>query len=56
MSQRAYVGGVLPHTPENLMRWIENPQGLDSLTVMPTLGVTRKESRHMAAYLYTLRN
>jgi cytochrome c len=54
MSERAYVGGVLPHTPENLMRWIENPQGIDSLTAMPTLGVTRKESRHMAAYLYTL--
>ena len=54
IAERAFVGGVLPHNPENLMRWIENPQGIDSLTAMPTLGVTRNESRHMAAYLYTL--
>jgi len=55
MAHRAYVGGVLPNSPENLMRWIRDPKGVDPLTAMPNTGVTETDARHIAAYLYTLR-
>jgi cytochrome c2 len=54
LRERAFVGGVLPHTPENLYRWIEDPPKVDSLTAMPDLGVSEGEARHIAAYLYAL--
>jgi cytochrome c1 len=46
---------VLHNTPENMIRWIEDPQAVDSLTAMPTLGLSDREARDIAAYLYTLR-
>jgi cytochrome c len=52
--ERAFIGGVLPHTPQNLMRWIEDPPRVDSLTAMPDLGVTHAHARDIAAYLYAL--
>ena len=52
--ERAYVGGVLTHTPENLIRWIEDPQVVDPRTAMPDLGVTHGQARDIAAYLYAL--
>jgi len=55
LAERAYVAGVLPNTPANLVRWIRVPQEVDPLTAMPDLGVGEGEARDMAAYLYTLR-
>ena len=55
IAQRAYIAGVLPNAPENMVRWIENPKAVDSLTAMPVLGVTPADARDIAAYLYTLR-
>jgi len=55
IANRIYVGGVLQNTPENMMRWIENPKAVDEKTVMPNLGVTRKDAADIAGYLYTLR-
>jgi len=52
LAERSYVAGVLQHTPDNLVRWIEDPKAVDSLTAMPDLGVTRDEARDIAAYLY----
>jgi len=52
---RAYIAGVLPNTPENLLRWIQDPPGVDSLTAMPNLGVTSRDATDIAEYLYTLR-
>lgn len=52
---RTYVAGVLPNTPDNLVRWIVDPRGVDSLTAMPDVGVTDAQARDIAAYLYTLR-
>jgi cytochrome c len=49
---RAYIGGVLTNTPDHMVRWIVNPQAVDSLTAMPNLGVTAGEARDIAAYLY----
>ena len=52
---RAYIAGVLPNTPENLLRWIQDPPGVDSLTAMPNVGVTSADAVDIAEYLYTLR-
>lgn len=54
LAGRAYVGGVLPNTPQNLMRWIQNAPAVDPLTAMPNVGVTQMDARDIAAYLYTL--
>jgi cytochrome c2 len=55
IGQRAYIAGVLPNTPDNMTRWIMNPQAVDSKTAMPFLGVTDQDARDIAAYLYSLR-
>ena len=51
LSQRKYVAGVLPNTADNLARWIRVPHEIDPHTTMPTLGVTERDARDMAAYL-----
>jgi cytochrome c1 len=55
IAERAELAGHLANTPANMMRWIRDPQGISPGTGMPNLGVGEKESRDMAAYLYTLR-
>ena len=55
IGSRSYVAGVISNSPENMMRWIINPQAVDDKTAMPKLGVTAHDARDIAAYLYTLR-
>ena len=55
MARRSFIAGVLPNTPSNMERWIMDPPAVDSLTAMPTLGVSVADARTIAAYLYTLR-
>jgi cytochrome c2 len=49
----SYIGGVLPNSADNLMKWIMHPRGMNPKTDMPELGVTEPEARDMAAYLYS---
>jgi cytochrome c2 len=66
IATRAYVAGVLPNTPEHMIRWIQHPQAVDSrkiehpqlvdpLTAMPDMGVKEPDALDMVAYLYTLK-
>jgi cytochrome c2 len=55
IANRIYIGGVLTNTPDNLIKWIQNPPDVDPRTAMPNLGVHETEARDIAAYLYTLR-
>jgi cytochrome c2 len=55
IASRAYIAGVLPNTPNNMVTWIQNPQGVDEKTAMPNLGVSSRDARDIAAYLYTLK-
>lgn len=55
MARRGFIGGVLPNTRENLVRWLRNPQAIDPRTAMPDLGVSEADAHHIAAYLETLR-
>jgi cytochrome c1 len=52
---RVYIGGVIPNTAANLMRWIEDPPALAPGTAMPRTGASGQEVRDVAAFLYTLR-
>lgn len=55
ISQRVFIAGVLPNEPDNMIRWIENPPGVDPKTAMPNMGVTSRDARDITAYLYSLR-
>ncbi|HJS91239.1 MAG TPA: c-type cytochrome [Steroidobacteraceae bacterium] len=54
-ARRTYVGGEVPNTPPNLIRWIRDPKSIEPGTAMPTLGLNEQQARDVAAYLYTLR-
>ena len=53
-ARRSYIGGHLPNNPANLEQWLRDPHTIDPGTAMPKLGLTEKEARDVAAYLYTL--
>lgn len=55
IASRAYIGGVLPNTPDNLVRWILDPPGVDPQTAMPDLHLSERDARDIAGYLYTLK-
>lgn len=55
IANRTYLAGQLTNTPENLIRWIRDPQSIQPGTAMPELGVTEQDGKDIAAYLYTLR-
>jgi len=52
---RTYIAGMLRNNPQNLLRWIRDPQGVVPGNAMPNMGVTDAQARDIAAYLYTLR-
>ena len=54
-ADRAYIAGQLANDPQNLIRWIQDPQAVEPGTAMPDLGVGPQVARDMAAYLYSIR-
>jgi cytochrome c len=52
IGSRVMLGGRLENKPENMMRWIGDPQGIAPGTAMPNLGVTAQDRRDIAAFLY----
>jgi cytochrome c1 len=55
VASRVYLAGRLQNTPDNMIQWIRNPQGVDEKTAMPNLGVSDADARDIASYLYTLK-
>jgi cytochrome c2 len=51
VSQRSYVAGSLPNTPENLEQWIMHPQHYRPGTAMPEMGVTQADADRIANFL-----
>jgi cytochrome c len=43
--------GLMPNTPANMAKWIENPSALKPSTAMPTLGLNAAQARQVADYL-----
>lgn len=54
ISLRGYLGGVLPYSHENMVRWLLDPQAVDPRSAMPDVGLTRNEAMDITAYLDTL--
>jgi cytochrome c1 len=46
---------MLRNTPDNLTRWVRNPQQIVPGNAMPDMGLSEAEARDVTAYLYTLR-
>ena len=55
VGNRVYIAGILLNNSENIARWIEDPQAVNRLTVMPNVHATPEDARDMADYLSTLR-
>lgn len=53
-ARRAFIAGTLHNEPDNLIRWVRDPQHVLPKVAMPDTGVTAKDARDIAAYLYTL--
>jgi len=52
---KADIAGVLPNTPLDMVRWLQDPQGVKPGTAMPDFGVSERDARDMAAFLAGLR-
>lgn len=52
--KRSYIAGRIPNQAPALVQWLVNPPAMKPGTMMPNLGVSETEARHMAAWLYTL--
>lgn len=54
-SRRTIAGGTLGNTPENMARWLRDPQGVKPGNLMPDLGLTDEQIDMLVAYLESLR-
>ncbi|MDB5688620.1 MAG: cytochrome c class [Sphingomonas bacterium] len=52
---RSEIAGVLANDPQNLIRWIRDPQEVVPGNGMPDQGISEGDARDIAAYLYTIR-
>jgi cytochrome c2 len=50
------IAGRLPNRPDMLAAYVRNAPAMVPGCGMPTMPLTKKESRDVAAYLYTLSN
>ncbi|EJZ18440.1 c-type cytochrome (plasmid) [Rhizobium sp. Pop5] len=52
LRERVYIAGVLNNSADNLVGWIVAPQAYSPKTAMPATGISDKEARDLAAYLF----
>ena len=50
---RMIIGGHLANKPDNMERWIRDPQHVSPGTAMPDLHVGQEDARDITAFLYT---
>jgi len=50
---RVIVGGHLANNPDNMQKWIRDPQHVSPGTAMPDLKVGEGDARDITAFLYT---
>jgi putative membrane protein len=51
---RVYIAGVLRNTPDNMIKWLRNPQAVVPGNAMPDMGLDEHQASDIAAYLSTL--
>jgi cytochrome c2 len=49
------IAAVLDNTPENMKRWLQEPQTVKPGSAMPSLGLTDAEAANLTAFLETLK-
>ncbi|ODA66765.1 Cytochrome c oxidase subunit 2 precursor [Methyloligella halotolerans] len=54
MARRIYIAGKLRNSPDNMVRWILNPQKVSPGNAMPDMGLTESQAEDITAYLATL--
>jgi cytochrome c oxidase subunit 2 len=47
-------GGVLQNSPDNLRRWLKNPQAIKPGCKMPNFNLSDEQVQQLAAYLESL--
>ena len=56
VADRATIAaGALENTPDNMARWIHDPQAIKPRCHMPSTGLTMEQSRKIAEYLEGLK-
>jgi cytochrome c oxidase subunit II len=55
MSRKTLASGMIENTPENLTRWVADPQQIKPGCLMPAFGLTDRERDEIVRYLRTLR-
>jgi cytochrome c oxidase subunit 2 len=55
MSRQTLASGMVPNTPENLRRWVADPQAIKPGCLMPAFGLSDREREDVVRYLLTLR-
>jgi cytochrome c2 len=53
IGDQAIVAGRLANSPENVERWIREPQAITPGTAMPDLRVSHRDAWDITAFLYT---
>lgn len=52
LRERVYIGDGVRNTPDDLVRWIVDPQRVSPRSAMPATGISEAEARDVATYLY----
>jgi len=53
-SRTSIAAGMLPNTPENMIRWLRYTDTVKPGVAMPNLGLSQEEAESLTAYLQTL--
>ena len=51
IGRRVFLAGILPNTPDNMVRWLRVPQEVIPHNGMPNTGLSETDARDVAAYL-----
>jgi cytochrome c2 len=51
---RVFIAGMLRNTPENMVRWLKNPQAIIPGNAMPNMNLNDAQARDITAYLIEL--
>jgi cytochrome c1 len=48
---RVFIAGMLRNTPDNMVRWLKNPQAIIPGNAMPNMNLSEAQARDITAYL-----
>jgi cytochrome c1 len=51
---RVFIAGMLRNTPDNMVRWLKNPQAIIPGNAMPNMKLNDTQARDITAYLAEL--